>query len=274
MHDDIAERGRELNRSLWDERVAHHVASPFYDVDGFVAGTHDPIRSFEDAELGDVTGLDLVHLQCHFGLDTLAWARRGARVTGLDFSGEAVAAARDIAARAGIEADFVESDVHDAHAALGGRDFDVVYTGLGALIWLPDLTRWARVVASLLRPGGVLYLAEFHPITEVFGWDDRSVAADYFQDAAMEWDEQGTYTGDADEVRFEHTRSVEWQHTLDDVLTAVLGAGLVLESFHEHDHTLYPRWPDLVRGDDGRYRLPEGSPSLPLLYSLRARRPA
>ena len=263
----------ERNRRLWDERVAHHVASRFYDTDGFLAGTNDPLRPFEDDELGPVDGLDLVHLQCHFGLDTLAWARRGAHVTGLDFSGEAVAAARRIAAQAGLDADFVEADVYDAPAALGGRTFDVVYTGFGALIWLPDLAAWADVVRALLRPGGRLYLAEFHPITWVFGDEDRTVELGYFDRGPHHWHEEGTYTDVRTGAVFEQTESVEWQHPLEDVLTAVLGAGLVLESFHEHEFTLYPRWPDMVSGPGGRHQLPDGEPSLPLIYSLAARRP-
>lgn len=263
----------EVNRQLWDERVAHHVASSFYDTAGFVAGTNDPLRPFEGDELGPVDGLDLVHLQCHFGLDTLAWARRGARVTGLDFSSEAVAAARRVAAEAELDADFVAADVYDAPTALGGRTFDIVYTGFGALIWLPDLPAWATVVRDLLRPGGCLYLAEFHPITHVFGWQDRTIEQGYFERGPFRWDDEGTYTDTDDGARFEHTASVEWQHTLGDVLSAVLGAGLVVELFHEHDFTLFPRWPDLVREPAGRYVLPSGEPSLPLAYSMRARRP-
>lgn len=262
----------ELNRRLWDERVSHHVASRFYDTDGFLAGTNDPLRPFEPAELGPVDGLDLVHLQCHFGLDTLAWARRGAHVTGLDFSGEAVATARRIAAEAGLDARFVEADVYDAAAALDGRAFDVVYTGVGALIWLPDLVAWAGVVRDLLRPGGRLYLVEFHPFTAVFGDEDRTVERSYFDRGPHHWDEEGTYTDIGTASVFEHTESVEWQHPLGDVLSAVLGAGLVLESFHEHDFTLFPRWPDLVPGPGGRHDLPDGEPSLPLIYSLTARR--
>lgn len=263
----------ELNRRLWDERVAHHVGSRFYDTEGFVAGTNDPLRPFEIEEVGPVDGLDLVHLQCHFGLDTLAWARRGARVTGLDFSGEAVVTARSIAERVGIDAEFVEADVHDAPAALGRRTFDLVYTGLGALIWLPDVMAWAEVVRDLLRPGGRLYLAEFHPITHVFDDGERTVVRDYFDRGPQLWDEEGTYTDTDSGARFEHTESIEWQHTIGDVLSAVLAAGLVLESFHEHGFTLFPRWPDLVPGPGGRYDLPPGAPSVPLIYSLAARRP-
>jgi SAM-dependent methyltransferase len=259
----------ELNRAMWDERVPIHTSGDFYDVEGFRAG-RDPIRPFEDDELGPVAGLDLVHLQCHFGLDTLGWARRGARVTGLDFSAPAIEYATGLAADLGIDARFVTADVHDAPEALGAT-YDVVYTGLGALIWLPDLRRWAEVVDRLLRPGGVLYLVEFHPITGVFGDDDLTVEWPYF-DTARFWDEPGTYADGA--APTEHNASWEWNHTLAETLQAVLERGLVVEWFAEHDYTLFPRWPILHKEGFDTYRLPPERPSLPLMYSLRARQPA
>ena len=149
---------REANRSNWDERVPIHVSGEFYAVAGFKAG-EERLRPFELSEVGSVTGKDLVHLQCHFGIDTLSWARRGARVVGLDFSAPAIEEARRLADELGLEADFVQSDVYGAVEALGGRDFDVVYTGLGALNWLPDIRGWAGVVASLVRRGGFRYVS-------------------------------------------------------------------------------------------------------------------
>jgi SAM-dependent methyltransferase len=267
---DWREEWLETNRANWDERVPIHVAGEFYDVEGFRAG-HERLRPFEIAEVGDVAGKDLVHLQCHFGIDTLSWARRGARVVGLDFSGPAVEAARGLAAELGLDATFVESDVYDAVGSLGGRTFDVVYTGLGALNWLPDIGRWAGVVADLLRPGGFLYLAEFHPFSRVFGDEDLTVTYDYFQDAPEVWDEPGTYADLGAETV--NNRTYEWLHTLGDVLNAVVDAGLTLESLHEHDYTLFPQWPFLKKSGFDTYRLPEGTPSLPLMYSLRARKP-
>jgi SAM-dependent methyltransferase len=261
---------RDHNRAAWDERVPLHLASDFYDVDSFVAG-RSTLRSFERAELGPVDGLDLVHLQCHFGQDTLSWAREGARVTGLDFSGPAIAAAAELAARLGVDAAFVQADVYDAVEALGGQRFDVVYTGLGALLWLPDLVRWAQIVAALLRPRGVLYLVEFHPVADVFADDALVVERPYFGPAEGTVERApGTYTDWG--AATEHNTTVEWTHPIGSVVSAVLAAGLHLESFHEHDHTLFERWPFLERCDDFTYRLPASYPSLPLLYSLRARR--
>ena len=260
----------EANRANWDERVPIHAGGEFYDLASFKEG-QERLRPFEIEEVGDVSGRDLVHLQCHFGIDTLSWARRGARVVGLDFSTPAVEEASKLAAELGLDAEFVRSDVYDARSALGGRDFDVVYTGLGALNWLPDIRRWAGVVAALLRPGGFLYLSEFHPITWVFG-DDLTVAHDYFHAEEPEvWEEPGTY---ADlEAETLHNTTYEWNHTLGDVVSAVIEARLVLEFLHEHDYTLFARWPFLEKSGFDAYRLPKGTPRLPLMYSLRARKP-
>ena len=261
----------ETNRANWDERVPIHVSGEFYDVAAFKAG-QERLRPFELSEVGDVAGKDLVHLQCHFGIDTLSWARHGARVVGLDFSAPAVEAARELAGDLDLDAEFVEANVYDAVQALGNRTFDVVYTRLGALIWLPDIRRWARIVAELLRPGGFLYLAEFHPITYVFGDEDLSVVNDYFSgEEPNVWEDQGSY---ADlEAKTVHNRTYEWNHTLSDVVSAVIEAGLNVELLSEHDYTLFPAWPFLVKSGFDTYRLPEGMPKLPLMYSLRARRP-
>jgi SAM-dependent methyltransferase len=262
----------DANRAMWDERVPIHVSGSFYDVDGFRAG-RDTLERFEVEEMGDIRGRELVHLQCHFGLDTLSWARyHGAKVAGLDFSGPAVEAAQALAAELAIEATFVQSNVYDAAEALGGRDFDVVYTGLGALNWLPDVPRWAGVVSGLVRPGGFLYLAEFHPLADVFGDDGLDVTYDYFHTAPKEWDDPGTYADLAAQTR--NNRSFEWTHPIGEVVSALIREGLVLEFLHEHDYTLYPRWPFLEELPKGEFRPPAGMPSLPLMYSLRAQKPA
>ncbi|MFE3452182.1 class I SAM-dependent methyltransferase [Nonomuraea sp. NPDC059194] len=255
----------EVNRANWDERVAIHVGSPFYDVEGFKAG-EQPLRAFELAEVGEVRGQRLVHLQCHFGLDTLGWARLGADVTGVDFSGRAVEAARAIAADCGLAARFEQADVYDA-VAVAGDGYDIVYTGIGALVWLPDLDRWARVVADLLRPGGFLYLAEFHPFGDILDFEDGSrVAFDYFDRSPQVEDYPHTYTGP--EV-LENTTSVQFAHGLGEVVTALAAAGLRMEFLHEHDFTLFRRF-DSLEPHGPFYRFPEGRPGVPLLYSLRA----
>lgn len=264
----MSDEWRELNRAWWNERVPIHVASEFYDVPEFLAGA-STLRPFELEEIGDVDGLTLFHPQCHFGLDTLSWARRGARVTGLDFSAPAVAAAADIAQRAGIEAEFIEADVFDAVEAVQGRRFDLVYTGLGAVVWLPDIGRWAETMAALVAPGGRFHLSEFHPFSSVFGDESLDIEYSYFGQQGMVWDEGGSY---ADlEAKTEHNRTIAWEHTLGDVVSALIDAGFQIDFLHEHDHTLFPRWPFLERRSDGTYRFPAGRPALPLMYSVGAR---
>ena len=261
----------DLNRKWWDERAPLHVASELYGLDDFLA---DPqattLRPFEVDEVGDVAGLTLCHPQCHFGMDSLSWSRRGAAVTGLDFSAAAVAAAAEAATRAGLDAEFLVGDVHDAVEIVGGRTFDVVYTGLGAINWLPDVQRWAKVMAALTAPGGRFYLAEFHPAAAMLGDDDLTVRFPYFhdRDRPLEWEEAGSYA-DLDAAT-EHNRTVEWTHPLGAVVTALIDAGLTIEFLHEFDYTLYPRWPFLTRSGRDTFRLPDEMPSVPLMYSLRA----
>ncbi|WP_083903870.1 class I SAM-dependent methyltransferase [Nocardia cerradoensis] len=261
----------ELNRANWDERVPIHLTSEFYDVDRFVAGA-EALRAFELDEVGDVRGKRLLHLQCHIGTDTLAWARHGAAVTGLDFSAPAVRTATGLAARIGVPgARFVTANVYDAATALAGNRYDIVYTGVGALVWLPDLVRWASVVAQLLAPGGFLYLTEFHPFGDILAEDDgRTVAYDYFDPAPQVWEEPGTYA-DPDAPTTANV-TVQWQHGIGEIVTALAAAGLRLDFLHEHDFTLYPRFRNLSE-EGGQYRLPPGQPRVPLLFSLRASKP-
>lgn len=262
---------RDANRRMWDERVPVHVDSRFYDVPGFLNGISH-LREFELSELGEVDGRSLLHLQCHFGLDTLSWARRGADVTGLDFSAAAIKAARRIAQEAGLAATFVESDVHQAVQALD-RQFDIVYTGLGSICWLPDIRRWAEIVSQLVKPGGCFYMVEFHPFTDVFADDELTIHNHYFDQGVPFVDVNGgTYT-DSD-VEFEHNTDYTWTHPVSSVLTALAETGLQLELFHEHDYTLFERFSALEHHPaDRTYRFPDGHPRLPMMYSIRMRKP-
>ncbi|MCX0244660.1 class I SAM-dependent methyltransferase [Streptomyces drozdowiczii] len=267
---------REANRRMWDERVPIHAGSDFYDLDAFRAGK-DALRPFELAEVGDVTGWSLLHLQCHIGLDTLSWARHGAaQVVGLDFSEPAVETARALAEDLGLGPDraaFVAADVYDAAQAVPDSSYDIVYTGVGALNWLPDIDRWAETAASLVAPGGFLYLAEFHPLTDCLDDETGSrIVHDYFSREAWVDETPGTYADfDAPTV---HNRSVEWQHPVGSVVSALAAAGLRIEFLHEHDVSLFARFPVLKRGGDDFFRFPPDRPRIPLMYSLKATRPA
>lgn len=265
------------NRASWDARAGVHEQSAFYDLEGLLRG-EDHLAAFEYAELGDLTGRDLVHLQCHLGTDTVCLARAGARAVGLDFSAESVARARRIAAEAGVDVEYVHADVYDAVSALGGRAFDVVHTGKGALNWLPDLDAWARVAAELLRPGGLLHVVELHPLFTAAADEQPELASRL----VLDW--PAVATGEPN--RFEagqtytdgpplpgHTVTYEWSFGIGDVVRAVLGAGLRLVSLTEHEITPWARW-DGMRPEGRWWRLPEGAPRVPLLFSLRAVRDA
>jgi SAM-dependent methyltransferase len=265
------------NRRLWDARTPIHVASDFYDVDGFRAGATS-LRPLEVEEVGDVAGKRLLHLQCHFGLDTLSWARLGADVTGLDLSGEAVAAARTLAADLdlGGRARFVESDIYDAATALEGETFDVVFTSYGVLAWLPDIERWAEVVASLVAPGGFFYVAEIHPASQVLddepGVEELRIGYPYWTPPSgpLRFEESGTYADYEADIKLPE---FVWLHGLGDIITALIDAGLAIEFLHEHDHTVFQQLPFLERTHDGCWRLPTSMAAFPLLFSLRASKP-
>jgi SAM-dependent methyltransferase len=266
------------NQTLWDAWTRIHVPSEFYDVASFRDGTR-PIRltDYEREEIGPVEGRTLLHLQCHFGLDTLSWARLGAVVTGLDFSSEAIAAARTLAADVGLPATFVQSNLYDAPAALEG-EFDIVYTSRGVLGWLPDIEGWARVAAHFVRPGGTFYLTEIHPVEQVF--EDEGVAPGELRLAYPYWSHADPITFDvvgsyADRAApTDGLREHGWSHALGEVVTALIDAGLRIDFLHEFP---FVDWPVdfLVEGADGRWRLPEDSKGqLPLFYSIRATKPA
>jgi SAM-dependent methyltransferase len=264
---------RRLNQANWDDRVPVHLASAFYDVEGFKARyPAGSLPSFQLDEVGDVDGKRLVHLQCHIGLDTLSWAARGALVTGVDFSIPAVEAATALASSLGVTtAAFVVSDVYQAAETLSGETFDVVYTGTGALCWLPSITRWASVVSSLLRPGGFVYIAESHPVIQTYSDDGTAIEFDYFEPGPLLFDYPDTYT---DGPALQHTRTVEFQHPLGSIVTALASEGLRIEFLHEFDFESFQRFPSLVQCDDGMYRYPAGQPRLPMTFSLRASKPA
>jgi SAM-dependent methyltransferase len=264
----------EANRRLWDERVAIHRrdATGFYEVDTVLSGG-DKLNAIEANEIGDLRGLRVAHLQCHFGLDSICLARRGASVTGLDFSPAGVAEAQNLAARTGADARFVIGNVYDARKLLDG-DFDMVYVTWGAINWLPDIAAWARVVASLLKPGGWLYLAESHPSTLCLDMVDERIVPRFDwrtpQDRPLSDEEEMTYTGD--QTKLANRENYNWIHPFADILNGLIAAGLALDWLHEHTALTWKLFPNMEEGTDGLYRLPAGHPELPLAFSLKATR--
>lgn len=271
------ETWREANRLNWDERVPVHLGAAGYDLTPLRAG-RGRLHPIEEAELGPVAGLRVLHLQCHFGRDSLVLAQRGAEVVGLDFSGPAIAAARDLAAELGLadRARFVEGDLYTAPDAIREpASFDRVFVTWGAITWLPDIRGWAGIVAHFLRPGGILYLAEGHPAAFVF--DDLAPGTDgrpgwlvpYFQEEPFIDDDPRDYADD--NARLRNTRTYSWQHPLGTVITSLIEAGLTLRWLHEHDAVPWRMFRQLREDADGMYRWPD-KPWLPLAYSLQAER--
>ena len=267
----------ETNRRMWDERAPAHAASPGYQVERLLA---DPaalseVVAFDRPRFGELAGLDVLHLQCHIGTDTLSLARLGAAsVSGLDFSAPALAAARALGVAAGVAIEYVEADAYAAAEVLGAGRFDLVYTGVGALCWLPEIARWADVVARLLRPGGRLFLREGHPVMWAVD-EERSdgllaLRYPYFEQAEPErFESPGTYVETAAVLR--ENVSYEWNHGIGEIVTALLAAGFRLTMLIEHDTLPWVAFPD--RMDDvggGEHRLREGASLLPLSYTLQA----
>ncbi|MDX1690435.1 MAG: class I SAM-dependent methyltransferase [Acidimicrobiia bacterium] len=273
---DPLDEHRAANRANWDDRVAIHWEPDGYDAPGFTA---DPDRisgvvQRDRAVVGDVTGQRLLHLQCHFGMDTLSWARLGADVTGVDFSERAIEAARRLSEESGTPARFVLSELYAAAEALPGETFDVVYTGVGAINWLPDIAGWAEVVAGFVAPGGRFYIREGHPVIWTLDWDvtDELVARyPYFEtDEPVGMDEDVTYAGSG---TVDHTRTYEWNHGIGEIHAALTAAGLRVVSLTEHRELEWQGHPMMVEGDDGRWRLPAShADRVPLMFSILAER--
>lgn len=258
------------NRASWDSRTPFHVRSAMYDVAGFLGGKLS-LSETEVALVGDVRGENLLHLQCHFGLDTLSWARLGATVTGLDFSEPAIAEARRLAAEARIDARFVCANVYETTTALASESFDVVFTSLGAIGWLPDLAEWGRIVAACLRPGGRFHMLEFHPVVGMLDERFEQLAYPYDSNEPIVFDGTGTY---ADRQAPLRSRTFEWNHGLGRVASALQSAGLSLERLVEHDYAPCAPFPHMEQIAPGRYQFTRFGNKLPLTYEISARKPA
>lgn len=270
---------RDVNRANWNDRAPAHAASQDYAVARFA---DDPeflskVVRFDRELLGPLAGQRGVHLQCHIGTDTVSLARLGATMTGLDFSDKSLLEAQRVATLAGADVRFVRSDVYDALDAVGDG-YDFVYTGIGALCWLPDVKRWARVVASLLRPGGRLFIREGHPVLWALDYEreDGLMALEYpyFETVEpMVWNESGTYV--ETDVEITSSTTHEWNHGLGEIVTAVLAAGMTLTGLVEHKSVPWLPLPGrMTLRDDGEWVLTDRPDRLPLTYTLQAIRNA
>lgn len=268
---------RAINRANWDERVGVHLKAPGYDLAPLRAG-RGKLNAIEEAELGDVRGLEVLHLQCHFGADTLCLAQRGATVTGLDFSEPAIAAAHSLADELGLadRVRFICADLYDAPSAVGrAASFDLIYVTWGTTCWLPDIKRWAAIVAQFLKPGGRLYYADGHPSAYVFDNETKlpdgmpGYFAPYFQREPLVMNDGFDYADSA--ARLVNATNVSWMHPLSDIVGGLIEAGLSLDWLHEHAQVPWQMFQILVKRDDGDWHWPD-KPWLPLAVSLQASR--
>ena len=262
------------NQLAWNEWARLHVGSKSYDVEGFKAG-QSSLLAIEREEIGDVGGKSLLHLQCHFGLDSLSWARAGARVTGVDFSDDAIGIARSLNDELGLDANFVCSNLYDLRNNLTGQ-FDIVYTSYGVLCWLPDLRGWAEVIEHFTKSGGIFYVVEDHPAALIFDNDEKAqelrMSRSYFYDPAGDrYDEPGSYA--EPDAKTVHNVKYEWKHSLGDIINALIGTGLRVESLHEFPYSFYPLFWGMEKGDDGWWRMPTLKYDIPFMFSLMARKP-
>jgi len=260
----------KTNLAKWNALVPVHALSQMYDVAGFKAGRIS-LHELELAEVGDVRGKSLLHLQCHFGLDTMSWARLGATVTGLDFSSEAIKLARSLSDELKIPARFICADAYDARAAVG-EQFDVVFTSYGAITWLPDIRRWAEIIAQSLKPGGFFYIADQQPFASIFNSDDDEseliIQYPYFREDMILSPSGQDY---ADPSYKSAHDNAEWIHTVDSIISSLIDAGLQIEFFHEYSSCTWRMFPFCEPAGPGTWHI-KGD-LIPLIFSLRARKP-
>ena len=268
----------EANRALWNQRTIIHKDSSFYDLAGFKAGKN-VLTLIELKELGDVKGKKMLHLQCHFGMDSLNWSRLGADVTGVDLSDKAIKEAKQLNDELGMKAKFICCNVYDLHPQLiesskvspFGEDlegaFDIVFTSYGVVGWLPDLDKWAEIISHYLKPGGIFYMAEFHPVVWMF--DDEFTRIQYYYEnrELIVTENYGTYTDRKANIT---GKEYSWNHSISEVLNALIKAGLKIELFNEYMYSPYPNFSNTIQGTDGNWYIKGMEGKIPMVYSVRA----
>ncbi len=258
----------DTNQALWNAKVPHHVASDFYDLAGFRAGKSS-LNRIELEGLGDdVAGKKMLHLQCHFGQDTLSWARMGAEVVGVDFSSVAIQTARDLSAELQIPATFISCNIYDLPAHLEG-EFDIVFTSYGTISWLPDLDKWAKIVSQYLKKDGIFYIADFHPTLYLFDFEQQKIAYNYFNEGVVEEMTEGTYALREAPI---WQKEYFWQHSLSETLGALLQNNLQLLDFKEFPTSPYNCFSNMHLQEDGYYSFGDFGVSLPHVFSLKMKK--
>ncbi len=257
-----------VNRKLWDERTKHHVDSDFYDTASFIKGK-STLNDIELVLLGDVRGKSILHLQCHFGQDTLSLARMGAKVTGVDFSTEAINKARALNEELNLDAQFVCTDIYELPGVLQ-EQFDIVFTSYGTIGWLPDMAKWAGIVSQYMKQGGKFLIAEFHPVVWMFDNDLKEIKFSYFNKEVIEEVEYGTYADKDAPIVMD---CISWNHDLAEVMQSLINAGLRVTSFNEYDYSPYNCFNNVIEVAPGKYQVKGMEGKLPMVYAIGADKP-
>ena len=267
----------DANKKLWNQRTAVHKDSSFYNLAGFKAG-ENVLTPIELNEVGDVNGKKMLHLQCHFGMDSLNWARLGAGVTGVDLSDEAIKEAKQLNDELGLKAKFVCANVYDLHPEVaeskappaegfGEAAFDIVFTSYGTIGWLPDLDKWAAIISHYLKPGGVFYMADFHPVVWMFDDKFTHIKYSYENKDLIITENEGTYTDRNADIK---GKEYSWNHSISEVLNALILAGLKIEMFNEYMYSPYPCFKNTVESEKGQWQIKGMEGKIPMVYSIRA----
>lgn len=253
----------DINRSAWNQRAEVHYGSEFYDVDGFIRGKNS-LNTIELDLLGDVSSKSVLHLQCHFGQDTLSLNRLGAEVTGVDFSDTAIGFARKLAEASGTKGEFITCDLYALPQHLD-RQFDIVFTTYGTIGWLPDIDQWAAIVARYLKPGGLFVFAEFHPFVWTFNDSLTEITYDYFQTTAIQETQTGTYVDRDSRMVVGY---ISWNHSLGEVVGSLLKNGVRIRSFEEFDYSPYNCFANMREDEPGKFRIAHIARRIPMVYAL------
>lgn len=257
-----------INKKLWDNKTEVHVKSEFYDVDGFING-NDSLNSIELDLLGNIEGKSVLHLQCHFGQDTISLSRRGAKATGVDLSEKAIEQAQKLSRQIGTDTRFIQSDVYALKDVLHEK-FDVVFTSYGVIGWLPDMEKWAETIHHFLKPGGELVFVEFHPVIWMMSYDFQRIEFKYDDSEPIVEELEGTYTDRDAKLK---DKSVCWNHGLSKVLNSLIKTGLIINDFQEYDYSPYNCFENTVQISKSKFQIKGLEEMIPMVYSVKARKP-
>jgi SAM-dependent methyltransferase len=255
----------KLNKQTWNDKVDVHIASDFYENESFLNGK-STLNDIELALLGDISGKKILHLQCHFGQDTLSFARLGAKATGVDLSDKAIEKAQEFNTQLGLDVTFICCDVYDTPSYLDEK-FDIVFTSYGTIGWLPDLDKWAKVVSHFLKPNGKFIMADFHPVVWMYDDNFKEVFYNYFNTEPIYENETGTY---ADKDAPIINKTISWNHPISEILNALISNNLELNQFDEYDYSPYNCFNETEEFEVGKFRIKHFENKIPMVYSILA----